>query len=175
MKEFRILNEAVILWVFGQAWERGAGCIYGCWLSEVTWRSLDMQCCLVEITGKGESNRFWKGEGNSRTGSAQWDGRAGGYEGLVCGSHPLLSAWGRDMRARFMKVKLSSQTERQNWAFQGTAGKLGDLSRGRGVDLSQIWQVTSFFFFFKSRKRHICAVRNTVQKSWESQQFGYKN
>lgn len=140
----------------GQAWERGVGCIYGCWLSEVTWRSLDMQCCLVEITGKGESNRFWKGEGNSRTGSAQWDGRAGGYEGLVCGSHPLLSAWGRDMRARFMKVKLSSQTERQNWAFQGTAGKLGDLSRGRGVDLSQIWQVTSFFFFLISKEAHLC-------------------
>lgn len=41
------------------------------------------------------------------------------------------------MRARFMKVKLSSQTERQNWAFQETAGKLGDLSRGRGIHLSE--------------------------------------
>lgn len=121
MKKFWILNEAVILSMCGQAWEGRAGCIYGCWLSEVTWRSLNMQCYLVEMTGKGESNRFWKGEGSNRTGGVQCDGRARGYEGLVCGGHPLLNAWGRDMRARFMKAKLPSQTERQ----KGRKAELG--------------------------------------------------
>ena len=37
-----------------------------------------------------------------------------------------------------MKVKLSLSMERQNWVSKGTGGQLGDLSRGRGLDLGEV-------------------------------------
>lgn len=80
----------------------------------------------VQIAGKAGSSRFWKGDGKNRAGGAQCNGRAGRYEELVP------NAGARDTAAKFMKVKLSSPKERQNWVCQGTGGQLGDLSRGEG-------------------------------------------
>lgn len=94
--------------------------------------SLKMQCCVTEIAGKGGSGRFWKGEGKNRAGGAQCDGRAGGYEKLVHGRHPVPNTQGRDMGTKFMKVTLSSLTEKQNWVSQGAGGKLRDLRGKKG-------------------------------------------
>lgn len=124
---------------------------------------------------KREEHRFWKGEGNSRTGGTHCGGRAGGHEGLVCSGHPLLNAWGGDVRARFMKVKLSSQTERQNWAFQGTAGKLGYLSKGRGIHLSEIWQVTLFIYLFHLEKGTFVLLEILCRNPVNSNNFIIKN